>query len=150
MAVVGNIMVRVGADVNKLQRGMKNAQKTMQKAGANLKATAKTISLAVAASLTVVGASAIKMANQYEANLQQVNRIFGENANSMDEWAKNNASNFNMSRSEAIKYASIYGNLISNITQDTEENAKHTQELLKKSAIVASATGRSIDRKSVV
>jgi hypothetical protein len=74
-----------------------------------------------------------------------VNRIFKENAGSMDEWAKNNASNFNMSRNEAIKYSSIYGNLISNITEETAENATLTQELLKKSAIVASATGRTME-----
>jgi predicted small secreted protein len=145
MAIVGNIMVRVGADINRLQRSMTRAQRIMRNSGANLKAIAFKTSAAIAVAAGTVGTIGTKMAMEYEANLQQVNRIFGENANVMEQWANDTAINFNMARNDAVKYASVYGNLISNISKDTKENAELTQELLKKSAVVAGATGRTME-----
>ena len=43
------------------------------------------------------------------------------------------------------KYAQIFGNLIQSITDDQTKNAEYTQESLKASSIIASATGRTIE-----
>lgn len=86
-----------------------------------------------------------KYAIENETAIQQVNKIYGESAQVIKDFAENTAIAFNMSSSDAYKYAQIYGNLIQSITDDQAENAKYTQQLLEASSIIASATGRTME-----
>lgn len=99
------------------------------------------LTLPVAAGFTVMTKSAIET----ETAMQQVDRIYGEAAESIKDFAENKALDYNMSASEAYKYSQIYGNLIQSITDDQTENAEQTQKLLKASSVIASATGRSME-----
>ena len=86
-----------------------------------------------------------KSAIETETAVQQVERIYGDAAESIKEFAENKAIDYNMSASEAYKYSQIYGNLIQSITDDQQENAEQTQKLLQASSVIASATGRSME-----
>lgn len=99
------------------------------------------LTVPVVAGFTKMTQSAI----ENETALQQVERIYGEAAESIKDFAENKAIDYNMSASEAYKYSQIYGNLIQSITDDQTENATKTQELLQASSIIASATGRSME-----
>ena len=99
------------------------------------------LSLPVVAGFTIMTKSAIET----ETAMQQVDRIYGEAAESIKDFAENKALDYNMSASEAYKYSQIYGNLIQSITDDQTENAEQTQKLLKASSVIASATGRSME-----
>lgn len=99
------------------------------------------LTLPVVAGFTVMTKSAIET----ETAMQQVDRIYGEAAESIKDFAENKALDYNMSASEAYKYSQIYGNLIQSITDDQTENAEQTQKLLKASSVIASATGRSME-----
>lgn len=91
------------------------------------------------------GGAAAKIGIDYEAAFQQVNRTLGQNSKSIIDWSKNNALSFNMAQSDAVKYASVYSNLLSSFEKDTSKNADLTQQLLQQSSVVASATGRSME-----
>ena len=91
------------------------------------------------------GGVAAKIGIDYEAAFQQVNRTLGQNSKSIIDWSKNNALSFNMAQSDAVKYASVYSNLLSSFEKDTSKNANLTQQLLQQSSVVASATGRSME-----
>ena len=95
--------------------------------------------------LTTLSVMGIQSAAQQEAAMQQVDKIYGNAADTIKNFAENTAISFNMSKSEAYKYAQIYGNLIQSITDDEEENAKYTQELLEASSVIASSTGRTME-----
>lgn len=86
-----------------------------------------------------------KSAIESETAVQQVERIYGEAAEKIKEFAENKAIDYNMSASEAYKYSQIYGNLIQSITDDQTENAEQTQKLLQASSVIASSTGRSME-----
>lgn len=86
-----------------------------------------------------------KSAIESETAVQQVERIYGEVAEKIKEFAENKAIDYNMSASEAYKYSQIYGNLIQSITDDQTENAEQTQKLLQASSVIASSTGRSME-----
>ncbi len=86
-----------------------------------------------------------KSAIETETAVQQVERIYGEAAESIKDFAENKALDYNMSASEAYKYSQIYGNLIQSITDNQAENATKTQELLQASSVIASATGRTME-----
>jgi phage-related protein len=86
----------------------------------------------------------IKDAMNIEAALQQIKRIMGESSNQFLKWANTQALAFNMSASDALKYGSIFGNLLSSFTSSTSEISKRTESLLKASSIIASSTGRTM------
>ena len=95
--------------------------------------------------ILAIGVAGVQSAATQEAAIQQVEKIYGDAADTVKDFAENTALSFNMSTSDAYKYAQIYGNLIQSITDDEEENAKYTQELLEASSIIASATGRTME-----
>lgn len=86
-----------------------------------------------------------KSAIETETAVQQVERIYGDAAESIKEFAESKALDYNMSASDAYKYSQIYGNLIQSITDDQQENAEQTQKLLQASSVIASATGRDME-----
>lgn len=99
----------------------------------------------VTAPLIALGVVGVQSAAKQEAAMQQVDKIYGDAADTIKNFAENTAISFNMSTSEAYKYAQIYGNLIQSITDDQAENAQYTQQLLEASSVIASATGRTME-----
>lgn len=95
--------------------------------------------------LVALGIAGVQSAAKQEAAMQQVELIYGDAADEIKNFAENTAISFNMSTSDAYKYSQIYGNLIQSITDDEEENALYTQQLLKASSVIASATGRTME-----
>lgn len=94
--------------------------------------------------LATLGVVGVQSAAQQEAAMQQVELIYGDAADAIKNFAENTAISYNMSTSDAYKYSQIYGNLIQSITDDEEENALYTQQLLKASSVIASSTGRTM------
>ncbi|GAF68183.1 unnamed protein product, partial [marine sediment metagenome] len=143
---IGSVSIGIEADTRQFRQQM---QRMGNQGGSDLNRTMNRAfkAGAIIASIKLIGdaiASVTRKAMEFEASTQQVDRIFGENSQTIKNWARSNAIAFNMSTNEAIKFSSVYGNLISNITESQAENAKLTQDLLKQSAVVASATGRTM------
>lgn len=99
----------------------------------------------ITAGLASIGGIGVKAAMEQESAMQQVNKIYGKASESIKNFAENTAISYNMSTKEAYKYSQVYGNLIQSITDNEEENAKYTQDLLKASSVIASATGRTME-----
>ena len=157
--------MRVGADVNGYQKslnsakgslnnfanGQKKAVGSMNSSMSSMAGMARGAALAVAAAaaaavaaLGAIAVGGVKSAMTYESSMQQINRIMGASAASFTNWADTQAIAFNMSRVEAMKYGAVYGNLMSNISSDQATVTQYTTDLLKASAVVASATGRDM------
>ena len=116
----------------------------MKSLGTNITSIGKKMSV-VTAGLTAAGGVGVKAAIELESAMQQVDKIYGKAADSIKDFAENTAISYNMSTKEAYKYAQVYGNLIQSITNDEEQNALYTQQLLKASSVIASATGRTME-----
>ena len=95
--------------------------------------------------LVALGVAGVQSAASQEAAMQQVELIYGDASDAIKNFAENTAISYNMSTQDAYKYSQIYGNLIQSITDDEEENALYTQQLLKASSVIASATGRTME-----
>lgn len=175
IAVVKNLMVRAGADFSALKKETEKAQKTLSNfkktTGESMNSVGKSINkhaeharhgfsamykdmlkmsvvmAAVTATFAplIAAITGVRNAMEVEASIQQINRIMGESSNQFLKWADNTAIAFAMSKSEAMKYGAVYGNLLSTFTKSTGETMKYTEELLKASAVVASGTGRTIE-----
>ncbi|GBF73208.1 hypothetical protein PA598K_01493 [Paenibacillus sp. 598K] len=146
MAVVKNLMIRMGADFSAMRKSMQQAQKDMEQFRGRISKTVQAIGaiLAMVGSGLAIG-SAVKDAMQLEAAIMQINRTLGSSAGSFQKWAKDNERALGMSTLEITKYAAVYSNLISSFSKTVEETTKNTQDLLKASAITAAATGRTME-----
>ncbi|AGN33733.1 membrane protein [Paenibacillus phage PG1] len=139
-------MVRAGADFSAMRKEMQKAQQDLASFKSGLTKSIKGI-VGVLATIGIGSAikDATKDAMQYEASIVQLNRTMGESAAGFRSWAKENAAAFGMSQLEIAKYGAVYSNLLSSFTSGTAETTQKTQELLQASAVVASATGRTME-----
>lgn len=146
MAVVKNLMVRAGADFSGMRKEMKKAQQDLSSFKSGVTSTLKGIRNTLAAIGIGAGIKAATSdAMQFEASITQLNRTMGQSAGEFRKWAKENASAFGMSQLEIAKYGAVYSNLLSSFSKGTAETTQRTQELLKASAVVAAATGRTME-----
>lgn len=128
-------------------------QKAMEQVKAQTKSVSSVVSklkgliagLAIGTALFKVGQYSTKMALEVSASLNQIKRIMGESTQSFLKWSDSGALAFNMAKSDALKYGAVYSNLFSNFIKDTDQLAGYTVKMLQTSAVVASATGRSMD-----
>lgn len=118
---------------------------TMTKVGQKLSNFGKSLTTYVTLPIAGLTATSLKYAKEQESALQQVDKIYGNSAKVVKDFAENSAIAFNMSTNNAYKYSQVFGNLIQSITDDQNENAKLTIELLKASSVIASATGRTME-----
>ena len=140
------VKVLIDAETGPIKRkmdGVKAKVKETKSAFAGLKNAI--IALGIGAALAKLGQYSTKMALDVSAAMNQVKRTMGESTQSFLKWADSNALAFNLSRGEAIKYGAVFSNLFSNFIKDQDQLAAYTAEMLKTSAVVASATGRNIE-----
>lgn len=88
--------------------------------------------------------SMFDLSRNYEASVQQVNRMFRDNAGAIEAWIQKNATTFGMARADAMQYASVYGNLVSGFEKDTKRMSQYTTQLMEATSIIASSTGRTV------
>ncbi|MFD2334690.1 hypothetical protein ACFSR7_36060 [Cohnella sp. GCM10020058] len=129
-----------------VKRQMGEANKDISKATNAISRTVKGLGAAVAAiGLGSIFKDAVKDAISYEAAIGQINRLMGSSAAEFQKWVNTTAAGYGLARSEATRYGATYANLISGFSKGTAEVTKRTEDLIKTSAVVASATGRSVD-----
>lgn len=146
MAVVRNLMVRAGADFSSMRRSMYQAQRDLNKFKNNVSKTMRGISSILAATGVTLGLrAATREAMNFEASLQQIQRLMGSSAGQFTRWADEQAAAFGFARSEAIRYGAVFANLLSSFTSDSAETARRTRDLLQTASIISSATGRTIE-----
>lgn len=128
----------------KVSSALDTVSNKMKSLGNSISSVGQKMSV-ITAGLTTLGGIGIKSAMEQESAMQQVDNIYGKAADTIKDFAENTAIAYNMSTKEAYKYAQVYGNLIQSITSDEEENALYTQQLLKASSVISSATGRTME-----
>lgn len=147
------LQVLITAETKQLNKELDNVKKQLSKTDnevskitSSINKTLKTIG-ATLASLGIASyvRSATKSAMQFEASLQQINRLMGESASTFLQWADTQANAFGFARSEAVQFGAVYANLLSGFSNSTAETMQRTRDLLEASAVVASSTGRTME-----
>ncbi|WFR64206.1 hypothetical protein P9222_08535 [Paenibacillus amylolyticus] len=149
---VEELRVLITGETSQLRRDLANVRKQLSNTEREVSRSTGAIksafqSLAATLALLKLGqvfTSATKDAMRFEAAVGQVNRMMGQSVGVFREWVMSQAAAFGMGISEATQYGATYANLISGFSQDQAQTTQRTIDLLKTSAIVASATGRSI------
>lgn len=100
---------------------------------------------AAGAALGAFAKASYDMAAQVQASTQVVNRLFGESAEEIQDFSKSAADSLGISEEAALKYSAVYGNLLSGFVKDSDVLTQTTKEMLQQSAVIAAATGRTIE-----
>lgn len=141
-----NLLIRGGADFSGVKKELDKTQRSLSSFQSGISSTMKKIGVILG---TLAVGKLIKdsadMAMSVESSINQINRTMGNNAASFSKWVKDQASGYGMATSEAYKYGAVYSNLVSTFSKDTAQTTQRTEDLLKASAVVASATGRTME-----
>lgn len=140
---------KIRSDMEEVKKQLGGLEKETSKATSGIKALFKkllvgVVALKIGQKIGQAITSGIREAMNVEAAIQQIKRIMGESTNQFLKWANTQAIAFNMSKAQALKYGSVFGNLVSGFSKTTQEAMTNTTDLLKASSIIASATGRSM------
>lgn len=126
-------------------KSMGSLQKSVDKTASSLgKSFGKLKSALIALGIGKALKDSFNLARTYEASVQQVNRLFGLYSGALEKWVQQNAKTFGMARADAMKYASVYGNLVRSFEQDGAKMTQYTTDLMKATTIIASSTGRTV------
>ena len=137
-------------EINKLKQVTDNAIKPVQNKVNGLK------SMLVGLGKVLAGAFIVKKAYDWtkystqtalevSAAMNQIKRTMGESTQSFLKWASGTALAFNIAKADAVKYGSVFSNLFSGFIKDQEQLTGYTVKMLETSAVVASATGRTME-----
>lgn len=130
---------------NVTNKSMSGLQKSVDKTASSVgKVFGKLRTTLIALGIGKALKDSFNLARTYEASVQQVNRMFGLYSGALEKWAQQNAKTFGMARADAMKYASIYGNLVRSFEQDGAKMTQYTTDLMKATTIIASNTGRTV------
>ena len=130
---------------NVTNKSMSGLQKSVDKTASSVgKVFGKLRTTLIALGIGKALKDSFNLARTYEASVQQVNRLFGLYSGALEKWVQQNAKTFGMARADAMKYASVYGNLVRSFEQDGAKMTQYTTDLMKATTIIASSTGRTV------
>lgn len=156
MATLEELKVVIDAELKPFQQKMKEMENTVTQSTNNVKNKlsglksmfsdlAKVAALGyLAKELYQLGKYSVQTALEVQASMNQIQRLMGESSQAFLKWAENNALAFNMSKAEAIKYGSTYGNILAGFIKNQDKLAGYTAKLLETSSIIAQGTGRTM------
>jgi phage-related protein len=143
-----NLLVRIGADLSGLNKGMQSAQQKINKfsTSANnslnrLGKTAAVVGTTVAAGLAL--APAIKDAMQFEALMGTIGETLGSSADDFAKWQSSVGQSFGMSKLESAKMMNNFSIRLKGIAKDEQDLFNKSTTLMKASAVIRSKTGMS-------
>ena len=104
MAVIRNLVVKIGADISGLQKGLRQAQNKITSVSNSISSIGGSLSMRITAPLMLLGSQSVKTAAQFEqsmANAASVSSATGEELEQMTELARKMGKTTVFSASEA-------------------------------------------------
>lgn len=162
MTYEDRVRIVVEAEVNRAIANLQSAQKEVRATSTSFQKSNRDISssmpkfkaglAAIGVSAAAAGAALLAFSKQaydvaasVQASTQVINRLFGENSKAIREFAKTADESLGISEKTALEYSAVYGNLLTSFIKDSDILQLKTEEMLQQSAVIAAATGRTID-----
>jgi hypothetical protein len=137
-----NLLVRVGADISGLQKGMKQAQGQLNgfaKSMGGIKGKIAGALASIGAGLYIKGG--IEDAIKYEALMGTIGETLGSTANDFVKWSETTGAAMGFSKLAAAEMANTFSLKFKGIAKDAQDNFRMTTDLMKAAAIVRTKTG---------
>lgn len=111
------------------QQQMKLVASKMKELGGKISQVGKSLTTAVTLPVLGAGTAAVKMASDYEENLNKVDVAFQDSSDSVKEWAKTATTQFGLSESAALEATSLFGDMGTSMGLTTKDAADMSMSL---------------------
>lgn len=125
---------------------MKDFGTSLKSVGSSLTKIGSTLTRYVTTSITAAATAAVKMASDYEENLNKVDASFKDNAKEVKDWAKTATKSFGLSESAALDATSQFGDMGTSMGLTTKEAAQMSISLAGLAGDLASFKNISVEQ----
>lgn len=116
-------------NVQLLGEKMQTAGEKIKGVGEGIKGVGTTLTTRITAPIVGAGAAAVKLASDYEENLNKVDVAFGKNAEEVKAWAETATTQFGLSQNAALEATSLFGDMGTSMGLSTDEAAEMSTSL---------------------
>jgi len=138
LATIANLLIKIGADIENLKKGMTEAQNKVNKTADAFKKAGTVMTMGVTAPILAAGAASFKMASDVAESVNKVEVAFQKNADEVQAWAKTTLSSIGLAEGTALDMAANFGDMATSMGKTTEEAAKMSIEMVNLAGDMAS------------
>lgn len=128
--VIRSLMVKVGADLTEMQKGLKKAAKELKSAGQEISSLGASLTTGVTLPIAGAAAASIKFASDLEESTNKVNVAFQGSADEVKKWSDTTLETFGIAKGTALDMASLFGDMGTAMGQTPQEAAKMSESLV--------------------
>lgn len=141
-----NLLVRVGADISELQKGMRQAQASLQKFSKSIQSTLGIAQGQIAGLVAGIGGAlmmkeGIEDAIKYEALMGTLGESMGESRKQFEEWQETVGSAMGFSKLEGAELANTLSLNFKKIAKSHEELVDKTTKMMEVAAVISNKRG---------
>lgn len=133
-------------NVQLLGEKMQTAGEKIKGVGEGIKGVGTTLTTHITAPIVGAGAAAVKLASDYEENLNKVDVAFGKNAEEVKAWAETATTQFGLSQNAALEATSLFGDMGTSMGLSTDEAAAMSTNLAGLAGDLSSFKNVGIDQ----
>lgn len=128
--VIRSLMVKVGADLTDMQKGLKKAAKELKSAGQEISSLGSSLTTGVTLPIAGAAAASIKFASDLEESTNKVNVAFQGSADEVKKWSETTLESFGIAKGTALDMAALFGDMGTAMGQTPQEAAKMSESLV--------------------
>lgn len=132
------LIIQLVGDSTRFTKSLDEAESKLQRTTGKMKSLGNKLTVGVTLPLVALGKSAFDAASDVNENMSKVETIFGQNAATIDRWARGAASSIGLARVEALGAAGSFGNMFTQLGIGTGEAAKMSTSIVGLAADFAS------------
>lgn len=145
MAKIGELIVKIGADMTSLTKGLEESQKKMQNFGNKAKAIGGTLTAAVTLPLIGAAAASVKLASDMSESINKIDVAFQKDAKTVEAWAGTTLKSYGIAKGTALDMAATFGDMSTSMGLNTQQAADMSMKLVGLAGDLASFKNISIE-----
>lgn len=127
-------------------RQMQETGEKIKRVGSSISSVGSTLTRSVTAPVLAAGTAAVKLASDYDENLNKVDASFKDSAEEVKAWAKTATKNFGMSESAALEATALFGDMGTSMGLTNQEAAEMATQLAGLAGDLSSFKNIGIDQ----
>jgi len=143
--VIRSLLVKIGADLSRMQKDLNAASKQFKTVGKELTETGRTLTMGLTLPIAAAAGASVKLASDLEETMNKVNVAFGDSADMVTNWAKTSVTKMGLAQQTALDMTATFGDMATSMGFTASEAAKLGTQITERAADLASFKNISID-----
>lgn len=144
--VIRSLVIKVGADLSDMQKGLNKAAKELKTAGKEMTNLGSSLTTGLTLPIVGAGVASIKYASDLNESLNKVEVAFKGSAQDVEGWAKTTLNSYGIAQGSALDLAATFGDMGTAMGQTPAQAAVMSKSLVGLAGDLASFKNISIDQ----